>query len=417
MEPSSHLRQPLGGGCSPPRNGSRRPSHLVTSVAVKPLSVPRPLDLALAAGIAVIAVVEVATNPRIRPTAGALTIELSLAVAVALRRSAPLGAAVVVALGVVADAAIGVPPSEPAVPTVACVIVLYSLVSYVDLQRALAGSLLLLVGATGQVVLGHQPLANLFFIYGLLGFAWAFGRMVRLRTTQAVTAELAVVELHRERNEERHRVVQAERARIARELHDVVAHSVSVMVVQAGAARQVLETDPEAASTALDAIQETGRQAVTELAHMLGVLRAGPADDMAGLGLAPMPTLAELPDLVRSIDQSGPRVKLSIQGAPRSLPSGLELTVYRVVQEALTNTRKHAGPESAATVRLDYGRDWLAVEVTDDGAGPLPALTGTGHGLVGIQERVHSHRGVVTFGTVAGRGFRLRASFPLEPGP
>jgi signal transduction histidine kinase len=378
--------------------------------------VPRPLDLALAAGVAVIAVAEVATNPRIQPTAGALAIELVLAIVVAWRRSAPLAASAAVAIGVLAEAAIGVPPNESAVPPVASVIVLYSLVSYVDLRRALVGSGLLVLGATGQVVVGRQPLANLFFVYGLLGFAWAFGRMVRLRTTQAVTAKLAVVELHRERDEERRRVAQEERARIARELHDVVAHSVSVMVVQAGAAQRVLDRDPDAANTALDAVRASGQQAVAELARMLGVLR-GSVDEAADLGLAPMPTLAELPNLVHRVDRTGPRVTLNVQGPPRPLPSSLELTVYRIVQEALTNTRKHAGPDSTATVTLTYRADRLEVEVADNGAGAGLSVTGTGHGLVGIQERVGTHQGTVTFDAIDGRGFRVRASLPLEAAP
>lgn len=375
---------------------------------------PRPLDLALAAGVAVIALAEVAGNPRIQPAAGALAIELALAVVVAWRRSAPLAAAAVVAVGVVAEAAIGVPPSETAVPPVASVIVLYSLVSYVEMRRALAGSALLVLGATGQVFVARQHPANLFFIYGLLGFAWAFGRMVRLRTTQAVSAELAVVELHRERDEERRRIVEEERARIARELHDVVAHSVSVMVVQAGAAQRVLDRDPGAASRSLEAIQDTGRQAVTELARMLGVLRA-PIDEAAEL--APMPTLAELPRLVRTVDRTGPRATLTVLGEPRPLPSSVELTVYRIVQEALTNTRKHAGPDSVATVTLSYHGDFLEVEIADDGTGPGPSPDGTGHGLVGIQERVGSHHGTVTFGSVLGQGFRVRAKLPIEVSP
>jgi signal transduction histidine kinase len=383
---------------------------------VKRLPVPRPLDLAVSAGVAVIAVAEVATNPRIRPTSGALAVELALAVAVAWRRSAPLVASAAVAIGVVADAAIGVQPSDAAVPPVACVIVLYSLVSYVDLRRALVGSGLLLLGATGQVIVGHQSLANLFFVYGLLGFAWAFGRMVRLRTTQAVAAELAVVELHRERDEERRRIAEEERARIARELHDVVAHSVSVMVVQAGAAQQVLERDPNAANSALAAVQDTGRQAVAELARMLGILR-GPMGESADLGLAPMPTLAELPDLVRTVDRTGPRVTLTVHGRSRPLSSSLELTVYRIVQEALTNTCKHAGPQSTAAVTLAYCADSLELEVVDDGAGTALPSIGTGHGLVGIQERVGSHHGNVTFGASAGHGFRVKASFPLEGSP
>jgi len=387
---------------------------------VKLLPVPRPLDLVLAAGVAVLAITEVSTNPRIRPTAGALAIELAVAVVIAWRRSAPMAASAALAVGVVAEAAIGVPPSESAVPPVACVIVLYSLVSYVDLRRALVGSGLLILGATGQVLVGRQSLANLFFIYGLLGFAWAFGRMVRMRTTQAVTAELAVVEVHRQRDQERRRIAHEERARIARELHDVVAHSVSVMVVQAGAAQQVLETDPDAANTALDTVRDTGRQAVAELARMLGVLR-GAADEAADLGLAPMPTLAELPNLVRTVNDAGPRVTLTVQGQPHPLPSSVELTAYRIIQEALTNTRKHAGPESTATVRLAYRVGALEVEVADDGAGAGPGTApppiGTGHGLVGIQERVGTHHGTVTFGAIAGRGFRVRASLPLEAAP
>jgi signal transduction histidine kinase len=215
-------------------------------------------------------------------------------------------------------------------------------------------------------------------------------------------------ELQREREENARRAVIEERVRIARELHDVVAHHVSVMGVQAGAARRVLARQPDTAEVALSSIESSSRQAVAELQHLLGVLRRADQPD----ALAPQPDLAQLPDLIAA--GSGPlEVTLTMEGQQRPLPATLELSAYRVIQEALTNAMKHSGG-SAATVRLVYHPDLLEIEVRDNGLTAQRRPNGTGgHGLIGMRERVRLHDGQLRVGPVPEGGFTVQASFPL----
>jgi signal transduction histidine kinase len=201
-----------------------------------------------------------------------------------------------------------------------------------------------------------------------------------------------------------------ERVRIARELHDVVAHHVSVMGVQAGAARRVMAKHPEKAKEVLSSIEASSRQAVVELHRLLGFLRRPDQPDE----LAPQPDLAQLPDLVAKVGQGGLIVELSIEGEPRSLPRTLELSAYRVIQEALTNTFKHSGG-STVRVRLDYKPTVLEVEVSDDGNGRAaqPLNHVGGHGLIGMRERVGLHGGHLSARQTS-KGFAVRATFPLN---
>jgi len=199
-----------------------------------------------------------------------------------------------------------------------------------------------------------------------------------------------------------------ERARIARELHDVVAHGLSLMVVQAEAAEEMLAHSPEAAAAPLHRVQETGRQSLAEMRRLLGVLRS--AGDAAP-STAPQPSLRRLPDLVREAADVGLRVDVDVVGEPRDLPLGIELAAYRIVQEALTNTRRH-GRTRVARVRLGYCPEALRIEVTDDGTGgdsPGPA----GHGLIGMRERAALYGGTLEAGPADGGGFRVAAVLPL----
>jgi len=261
---------------------------------------------------------------------------------------------------------------------------------------------------------GLKPLAQSFlFAYNVvvLGLPWLLGVVIRsLREREREVAERAA-ELQAHREENARQAVFAERVRIARELHDVVAHHVSVMGVQAGAARRVMERHPDKAAEALNSIEASSRQAVSELHRLLDFLRhAGEADETA-----PQPRLAELPDLVAQATHGGLRVSLAIDGAPQPLSPTLELSVYRVVQEALTNARKHAGGGSA-TVRVSFTPGALEVEVLDDGNGsPLPgAGHHGGHGLIGMRERASLHGGHLRVGPRPGGGFAVHASFPLN---
>lgn len=255
--------------------------------------------------------------------------------------------------------------------------------------------------------------------------AWLLGDGARERREREQLLAERNRELEAERAENARRAVLDERVRIARELHDVVAHSVSVMGIQAGAARRVLARDPDAAVTALGAIEQTSRAAVLELQRLLGFLRQV---DRSGLDGAddrgPQPGVERLGPLVEEAAAAGLRTDLTVEGAARDLTSGLAVSVYRIVQEALTNTLRHAGAHKAE-VLLRYRDDALEVEVLDDGRGPAPGddvgPTGSGgHGLLGMRERVALHDGRLETGARPGGGYRVWARLPLpdpEPEP
>jgi len=234
---------------------------------------------------------------------------------------------------------------------------------------------------------------------GVLGIA--FGS--RTRSLQRAEARAAQLEL------EQREAVVAERARIARELHDVIAHSVSVMTVQAGAAEEMLKRDPALAVEPVRAVQETGRQALVEMKRLVGMLRE--EDDE--IGLAPQPGLADLDRLVKQVREAGLPVEVRIEGEPRPLPLGVDLSAYRVVQEALTNALKHAG-RATAIVTLRYGASDVTIEVADDGAG-LPKKGG-GHGLVGMRERIGVFGGTFAAGPRDTGGFAVSARLPIGGG-
>jgi signal transduction histidine kinase len=201
--------------------------------------------------------------------------------------------------------------------------------------------------------------------------------------------------------------VAEERARIARELHDLVAHNVSVMVVQAGAERHALPPEQQSTRDTLSSIEQSGRQALADARRLLGVLRRGDQHEE----LEPQPGVARLGELVEQTQRAGLAVSLDVEGDPVSLPGGVDLCVYRIVQEGLTNALKHAGP-AHAQVRLRYGRGALDVEVTDDGPGATNG-DGAGHGLIGMRERVALYGGRIETGPRPEGGFAVRAHLPL----
>jgi signal transduction histidine kinase len=202
--------------------------------------------------------------------------------------------------------------------------------------------------------------------------------------------------------------VTAERARIARELHDVVAHAMAVMVVQAGAARTIVDDDPEKAKAAIGEVEATGRAGLAEMRRLIGVLTA----DDGQAERAPQPGLAQLDDLLRTVQGAGVPVELLRAGDERPLPPAIDVNAYRVIQEALTNTLKHAG-DAHASVTVTYADDALDIEVADDGVGPVVGDP-PGHGLVGMGERVAVFGGTFSAGPRPGGGFLVRARFPLE---
>ncbi|MBM7090500.1 sensor histidine kinase [Streptomyces sp. NPDC012461] len=249
--------------------------------------------------------------------------------------------------------------------------------------------------------------------------AWVMGDSIRTRRAYFAQLEERAARLEKEREAQAKVAVAAERARIARELHDVVAHNVSVMVVQADGAAYVLDAAPDQAKKALETISSTGRQALAEMRRLLGVLRTGEHQEAGEY--VPQPDVQQIEDLVEECRTSGLPVDFRVEGTPRPLPSGVELTAYRIVQEALTNTRKHGGPNTGASVRLVYFDDGLGLLVEDDGKGAPHelyeegGLDGQGHGLIGMRERVGMVGGTLDAGPRPGGGFRISALLPLKP--
>jgi signal transduction histidine kinase len=256
------------------------------------------------------------------------------------------------------------------------------------------------IGTAGNIPFAFVPLAGVFVA----------GRVLRRRHLRHTALAARAEALEADREAQIAAALDEERNRIARELHDIVAHSVSVMVVQAGMSEDLLDRSPESAREPLRAVQETGRQAIADLGRMLGLLRdertPGASD------LAPQPGTAQLPALVEQMSALGLPARLTVVGEPCPLPPGVDLTAYRIAQEALTNTLKHGGGGATAHVELRYLAHALEIEVTDDGCATVGA-SGPGHGLIGMTERATIYRGTISAGLRAEGGFRVQATLPL----
>ena len=335
---------------------------------------------------------------------------------VAVRRRWPLGALAVSSLGVLVHILANLP--EGTLPT-AVLFLTYTVGAWCPMRRSVAG--LAMVSAVVVILaLGDSPGLDAVGVLGVIvqfAAVWAIG--VALRSRRAAT-EARVREAD-ERAEAEHqtaaRVLAEERLRIAQELHDVVAHSMSVIAVQAGVGAHVLDERPEQARAALEAISATSRGTLTELRRLLGVLR----DSEGVRSHAPAPGLADLPHLVddvRSRGCSGRRCT-SKATTPESCHAGVELSAYRIVQEALTNVIKHAGKPTRVDVTVRYAPYALAVEVVDDGRGVAAqsrngdtGVEGSGHGLIGMRERVEVWGGELSVGPAPGGGYRVKAQLP-----
>ncbi|WP_206300879.1 histidine kinase [Streptomyces populi] len=339
--------------------------------------------------------------------------------ALALRRSFPL-----TVLCVVTAATLATPQSVLRLTLYAFVIAVYSAAVYSPYRLATLAALpvsVLLVGTSGNSVTPVVP--NEYIV--LLILVPMAGAALGLRTWKLRTDEgrARLSALEREQAEALRRAVEHERARIARELHDVVTHNVSVMVIQAGAARKIMKTDPEEAAEALFAVEAGGRAAMTELRHVMGLLTMTDEDEPAsededladsGAELTPQPGLDQLDTLVGRVRDAGLPVELTMTGPPCEIPPGVGLAAYRVVQEALTNTVKHASGATAC-VTVEYGPQRLRVEVTDTGGRPgTGAATGNGRGLIGLRERLAVYDGTLSTGRRLTGGYRVEALIPLE---
>lgn len=355
--------------------------------------------------------------------AAALPIAVVLSAVVALRRRMPEKMLVLAAVAGFAQVVLDVPPA-PA--DFAMMVIIYTVAADGDRWASRLGLIGGLCAATvGQLrwpVRDQGPLgAVLIVVFQTVPFAlaWVLGDSIRTRRAYLAQLEERAARLEREREAQAKVAVAAERARIARELHDVVAHNVSVMVVQADGAAYVMDAAPDQAKKALETISGTGRQALAEMRRLLGVLRTGEHQESGEY--VPQPDVEQLDDLIEQCRTSGLPVDFKVEGTPRPLPSGVELTAYRIVQEALTNTRKHGGANAGASVRLVYFDDGLGLLVEDDGKGAPHELyeeggvDGQGHGLIGMRERVGMVGGTLDAGPRPGGGFRISALLPLKP--
>ena len=350
-----------------------------------------------------------------RPQALGLALALCSTLPVAVRRRRPIPVAAVLLFANGADLVAAAPHEAALQPYIAVVLAGYSVGSRAEGRFSVALPACLAVLAVPVFALGladHQSLGNEVTSYVWLVAAWGTGRVVRgmRRTTRELEAANAELAEHREVAAEA--AVAVERGRIAREIHDVIAHNVSMMVVQAGAAARVLEADEPRVRSALETIADTGRQTVDEMRSLLGILRAG--DDETA-DRAPQPGLADLAGLAEGLRRSGISVDWRIEGEPRALPRALDLSAYRIVQEAVTNSLKHGrGARAEVVVRYDAGT--LGLDISDSGGAtdgrPDAAITGGGHGIVGMRERVALFGGEVT-AVPTPDGFRVRATLPL----
>jgi signal transduction histidine kinase len=372
-------------------------------------------DLALALAVTVLGQYEVWLRDDVQPRPIAAVCELVLGIALAWRRVAPTTTVALVAVAGTVEAIGGVPLQSPLNPIIASVIAAYSLFVHATAHRAVAGGGLLLAAIATQSASQHQELGNFAWAAVLLAGVAAVGWTVRSRTERVGHLEQEALDLERAREQQAREAVAQERARIARELHDVVSHSISVIAIQVQAVQRRLGPGHEKEVEDLRAVESTARQAMVEMRRLLGVLRA----DGESLPLAPQPGLAQLPALVDRASKAGLHVEVRTTGTPAPLPAGLDLTAYRVVQEALTNTLKHASARTAS-IALGYTADELRLTVEDDGrghddgaaTGPSP---GQGHGLIGMAERVSFYGGRLATGPLDGRGFRVDVRLPIEP--
>jgi signal transduction histidine kinase len=372
------------------------------------------IDIALPLFLAVVASLELALTEEVEGPAGvAVAFALLTTLPLIWRRRYPVALlAWILAWFAIADGFYNFADVAGS-PFAALLLATYGAGAYTDRRGAWISAGLLAAFLVGLVVSSAEPIGDFFFIGGIMFGVFLAATVVRSRQELASALAARTVELEHEREEKARLAVAEERARIARELHDVVAHNLSIMVLQAGAERKALGDERPETAEVLDTIEQTGRTAMAEMRRLLGMLRR--SDDE--LALAPQPSLAHLEDLVSQVREAGMPVELVVEGTPRPLAPGIDLSAYRIVQEALTNALKHAGP-ARARVTVRYGADALDIEIADDGAGAsaeAPAV-GSGHGLVGMRERVALFGGDLATGRRRGGGYTVRARLPLVGG-
>ena len=378
--------------------------------------VPHALTAAVA-GLAVAAFVEDVVRPEVviegarydRGPAVVLTAALIATVALVALRSRIGPAAPIAAIAVLTLAALPADAWLLHSPFVFLLVMLLCGVCGYEGRGRWSLAALPVIWAAALVAVWREPLGvwrDVFFVGGYMTIAWAGGRLVRGPVAQARSAEERARLLEQEQAAAAERAVQDERRRIARELHDIIAHSVSVMTVQAGAVRRVLQPEQDRERDALMSIEKTGRDAMAEMRRLVGLLK----DDVAP-SYTPQPGLAAIGGLVTTMSEAGLPVDVTVEGQPLDLTPGMDLTAFRVVQEALTNTLKYAGPAQAC-VTIRWSPTELLVEVANDGRATQSAATG--FGLAGMRERLELYGGSLDSGPRPEGGYVVRAQLPLE---
>jgi signal transduction histidine kinase len=338
----------------------------------------------------------------------AAVFSLVMAAALAWCRTRPVAALAVVLGTHVAWTLVAVPRGS-LFPFLIELVAVFSCAFRTRLVVATGGLVATVASEVLFVAMTTNDFADYLFILAFVTGAWASGRALRSRQQRADELFKRTVRLEVEKEEQARSARDDERSRIAREMHDVISHSVSVMVVQAAAAERVLAQDPAAAQQAIRAVQEVGRDARIELRRMLGLMRSSDGDD-----LTPQPDLAQLPSLLEQVRRAGLVVEVDVVGVERELPPGISLTTYRVIQEALTNALAH-GSDKRAQVRLHHCEDAVVIDVTN----PVSTLDeeSGGHGLVGMRERVLLYGGTLDHGRDPTGSYRLHVRLPVAGTP
>jgi len=371
-------------------------------------------DALLAAVLLIAALVEITggVDDWSGPTALEVVLAFASTVPLIWRRSHPRVVVAVITAAALATAAAVAPLQGPFEPFVAFEIAVYSVGVHCTKRQGLfaVAGVVAAGAATWAVTTAFVDGANYGDWFPALAYAilaWLLGRVIRRRNERTRELERLTRELEEERDARAREAVTVERARIARELHDVIAHNVTVIGVQAAAAGRIMKGDEPDVRDALSVIETTSRQTVDEMRRMLGVLRKNEDE----IGLAPQPSLRDLDSLVEQVRGAGLDVDVLIEGEPRPLPAGLDLSAYRIVQEALTNALKHAAP-AHVDLAVRYLEDRIVLDVVDDGTRPVPGH-GTGNGLVGMRERAALFGGDLSAGRRVEGGWELHVTLPV----
>jgi signal transduction histidine kinase len=347
--------------------------------------------------------------------AGPALLAIPIAASVAIRRRWALPALVVAGVAMLGIGALrGTAGGHGGgLPVVALVLLVYAAGAFIEGRQELVALAITMSLGAAIALMQSGLLAALFGVVAFVLSPWVVGRSRRLAGSRERRMREQAERLDAERELHVRSAALGERMRLAREIHDVIAHSVSVMVIQAAGARTVMDRDPSRAEVSLRAVERAGREALAEMRRLLGVLAEGDALR----ALAPQPGLADLPELISRSRAAGLDASIRVDGDPVIVAPGLSLCAYRVVQEALTNTLKHAGP-TRAEVRVHWCEDALEVQVTDSGGagGARTVVESSGHGLAGMRERAALHGGSVEASSCPGGGFVVRARIPLLSG-